>query len=74
MIKFKEDLAEDIRNNSITKIFTKNILIDSRTYKVINQIQRRKLNTKFFENDDIFITVQTDFEEDEKFCSFLLQD
>jgi hypothetical protein len=73
-MKFKEDLPENIRNNSIIRIFTKNIEIDSRAYKVINQIQRRKLNSNFFENDDLFITVQTDFEEDEKFGSFFLQD
>ena len=68
-IKNRQDSKEMVDNSLMTQN-VKNCFISEKSYKVITYIQRKSLNSKFFESDDIAVELKTSYVNEDEFQFF----
>ena len=68
-IKYRQDCKEIVDNSIMTQNL-QGFFISEKSYKVITYIQRKSLNNKFFESDDIVGELKTSYVNEDEFQSF----
>ena len=69
-IKLRPDLPQEIKDNSFMIEKMIYFFIDARSYKLITYIQRKSLNSKFLENDDLVIKIEAHLADETNYKFF----